>query len=195
MTEAMASGSPLRRDQATAVMARITSAAVAVIESGAEPTMRAVAAEAQISERTIYRYYPTRDDLYAAVGEALRHRASAPLPEEVSGLEAYVHALFSTFDANARLTRALVTASWLPTGESRPRNLAGMRKLFDAAFPKAPRAERESAAATLRVLCSAAGWAYLADCGFDLAASVRHVTWVLRNTLTKLEAPRGGSHA
>jgi AcrR family transcriptional regulator len=191
----MAYNSALRRDQASAVRERILVATIEVIEAGEEPSMRSVARAAEISERTVYRYFASREELFAAVVPLLRERASAPMAEEVAALPDYVRRLFSTFDQNARLARALTTSSWAPMNVSRPANLQALRKLIDAGFPDAAQTERESAAAGLRVLYSAAGWAYLTDCGFDREASIRHVQWITRTVLEKLGSRPGGTHA
>lgn len=195
MAGAVTPASTLRRDQASAVRARIVAAAIAVIEAGAEPTMRGVAHAAAISERTVYRYFASLEELQAAVVHQLRDRASAPMADDVDGLPDYVRRLFTTFDANAALTRALATARWAPTSVTRPANLRALRKILDAAFPRAPRADRESAAASLRVVYSATGWAYLADCGFGREASIRHAQWLTTAALTKLRQLSGGPHA
>lgn len=191
----MTGASALRRDQANAVRERILAATLEVIEEGEEPNMRSVAHAAEISERTVYRYFPSREDLHAAVLPLIRERASAPMAAHVDGLPDYVRRLFTTFDRNPRLTRALTTATWWSLGTSRIANLQALRALIDAGFPAAPRASRESAAASLRVLYSAAGWAYLADCGLDLEASIRHVQWVTTTVLDELRRARGGADA
>jgi AcrR family transcriptional regulator len=195
MADRVTGGSSLRRDQARAVRERIVSAAVAVIEAGDEPTMRAVAQAAEISERTLFRYFASRDELLAALSPALRGRASTPMADDVEALPDYVRRLFSTFDQNARLTRALATAKWWPAHVTRSENLEALRKIIDAAFPRAPRSDRASAAASLRVLYSAVSWVYLADCGFDVAASIRHVQWNTKKVLEELRRLSGGHHA
>lgn len=191
----MSGVSVLRRDQANAVHDRLVEAAIAVIESGEEPNMRSVAAAAQVSERTIYRYFPTRDDLKAALMVVLKERVSAPLPGELDGLEGYARQLFTNFARNAQLTRALTLAHWASPRESRQANLRALRALIDAAFPGAPKSERASAAASLRAILSASGWVYLDDCGFDLEASIGHVTWLVRTVLARLREQSGGARA
>lgn len=191
----MTSDSALRRDQASAVRERILTAAIALIEDGEEPNMRSVAIAAEISERTVYRYFASREELHAAVMPRLRSRASAPMADAVSDLEDYIRVLYTTFDRNARLVRALLTARELPRNKTRSENLRALRKIIDAAFPGAPAADRESAAASLRVPLSAAGWAYLADCGMDLEQSITHVQWVTRVVIEKLRDLGGGKHA
>jgi AcrR family transcriptional regulator len=187
----------LREEQAHAVSRRILLGALAVIEEGGDPHMRAVAAAAGISERTIYRYFPSRDELHAALMPELRARASAPMAESVSGLEQYVVDLFTTFDQNQKLVRALVAGSWAQRHftQTRSANLDALQAIIDEAFPTVPAATRRSAAASLRVPLSGAGWLYLAHCGFDVETSVAHVQWLVRAVLEKLDRSRGGSHA
>jgi AcrR family transcriptional regulator len=185
----------LRSDQARAVRERILLAALAEVEAGGEPTMRAVARRAGVAERTIYRYFTTREALQEAVLHEIRTRSSAPMAESVDGLADYLRELFTTFDRNRRLVRVLLTAPWSPTPVTRPRNLEALRRLLDAAFPGAPEADRASAAASLRVLYSAAGWLYLADCGLDLEASIRHVHWNTEVVLARLREASGAQHA
>lgn len=157
--------------------------------------MRSVALAAAISERTIYRYFPSREELDLALQPEIQSRVSAKMADDITGLEDYAERLFSAFEANEQLARALVTARWVPTAKTRPANLRALRKLIDEAFPRAPRADRESAAAVLRVPLSAAGWAYLKDCGVDLPASIRHVRWLIRTVLAQLEKSKGDRHA
>ena len=190
----MAFVSTLRRDQAAAVRERIIRAAMDVIEGGEEPTMRSVARAAEISERTLYRYFASIEDLHAGILPVLQQRASAPMAANVDGLPAYIRALFSNFDQNARLARALVTARWAPTSVTRPANLRALRAIIDEAFPETPSKERASAAASLRVLYSAVAWAYLADCGLDVESSIRHVQWNTKTVLAELRR-RGETHA
>jgi AcrR family transcriptional regulator len=195
MTDALTEAPTLRRDLAAAVRERILVAALQVIEAGEEPTMRAVAKAAEVSERTVYRYFASREELLTGLVPRLRERASAPIAERVDGLPDYVRRLFTTFEANARLARALATAAWVPTSVTRAANLKALQSVIDAAFPAAPEADRASAAAGLRALYSAAGWAYLTDCGFGLEESIRHVQWLTGAALEKLKKDSGGEDA
>jgi AcrR family transcriptional regulator len=187
-------GPTLRRDQADAVRQRVLSAAIRVIENGGEPTMRSVAQEAQIAERTLYRHFPSRDDLQVALIPLLNERVSAPMAQHIEELPDYIERLFTAFSRNAVLARALTRATWVPTHVSRSENLRALRKLIDASFPDAPQSDRKSAAASLRVLYSAAGWVYLTDCGCSLAASITHVRWVTKTVLDRLCQSSGGNN-
>lgn len=176
---------------------RIIDAAVEVIESGHEPTMRSVAKQAGVSERTMYRYFPARDDLFAALTPVLRVRASAPMAESVDGLETYARRLFTTFDADAELVRALVAAPWASAAfrKSRPEHLRALESVLTRAFPDVPPADRRNAAATLRVALSGAGWVHLCDLGFSLQQTINHARWLIRTIIGNLEAAQGGTHA
>ena len=58
--------SPLRAAQAAATTQRILEAVGAVLERGDEPTFAHVADAAGCQERTVYRHFPTKEDLAAA---------------------------------------------------------------------------------------------------------------------------------
>jgi AcrR family transcriptional regulator len=178
----------LRDAQVAATRERLVEAAVELIESGLEPTMRAIAKQARAGERTVYRYFPTREDLEKAVGERLRGRVSAVPPASVDGLEAYVEELFGRFAANRELLAAILTARWVRAKyqTTRPRNLAAFIALFEQAFPDAPAAERRAAAAAMRVPLSGTGWMYLADCGWSDEEILAQGRWVVRQALDTL---------
>ncbi len=180
--------SGLRGEQTDAVRERLLVAALAVIEGEREPTMRAVAAEAGVAERTVYRYFASRDALYEALRPRFQGRAGVPLCAEAHGLEAYVRALYTTFEDNRALVMALVMAPWAVPflQRSRADNLRALGALLDTAFPGAPASERASAAAALRMPLSAAGWSYLTAAGLDLEASIGHVQWLVRTVLDAL---------
>src|SRR2546423_2456900 len=106
--------SPLREEQAAATRERILGALrdLIVEEHPANVTMADVAKRAKVSERTVYRHYPTREELFQALfvwavtaGEDLSPlRASDP-----AGLVAIVHRMFPLLEANADIVRALNT--------------------------------------------------------------------------------------
>jgi AcrR family transcriptional regulator len=193
----MTGGLSLREQQNHAVRERLVAGAIAVIEAGEEPNMRSVAREAGVSERTIYRYFASREELAAAVVPVLRTRASAPMAESASGLEDYARDLFTVFLQNEKLVRALVSSRPLaPTFEkSRKKNLAKLQEVLDRAYPGAPESARRAAALALRVPISGAGWVYMADCGFSNEESIAHACWMIRTVLGKLEQQCGDSDA
>ncbi len=58
--------SPLREAQAAATRDRILDAVATLFERGDDPTYGAIAAVAAVQERTVYRHFPSKDDLYRA---------------------------------------------------------------------------------------------------------------------------------
>lgn len=187
----------LRQEQAQAARERIVEAAVAVIEAGQEPTMRSVAKKAGVSERTMYRYFPARDDLFGALTPILAARASAPMAESVEGLEDYAEALFSAFAAAPQLIKALGAAPWATPvfRQTRSQHLRALESILGDAFPDVPRTTRRNAAAALRVALSGSGWIHLCDLGFSLQQSIDHAQWLIRTVIGNLEVARGGTHA
>lgn len=171
-------------------------AAVSLLESGQEPTMRAVAQHAHVGERTIYRYFATHQELVAAVVPLLKGRAGVAFCATFGELPAYARDLYSVFERNRALNTALLTAGWAVAylHTSRRQNLEQMTALVDAAFPRAPRAERAAAAATLRTVLSASGWFYqCVSCGVPVAEAIRHVEWLVHLVQQRLGRASHGS--
>lgn len=162
--------------------------------------MRSVAAAAGVAERTIYRYFASREALHEAVHARLKGRAGAPLCASESELEAYAGELFAVFEANRELISSLLTAPWAaPTMRgTRRENLVALRALIDAAYPAAPEADRAAATSSLRVLLSGAGWHYLrVACGLEAAEVLAHVRWSIGAVRAQLSGAtrrgRGGA--
>jgi AcrR family transcriptional regulator len=187
MTDTMSSEvlPSLRSANANATRQRLIEAAVAVLESGNECTMRSVAVAAKVSERTIYRYFESRDVLAIAVRDHLRASFGVVFPETLDGLGEYVERLFGMFEQRPELITSLVAqaAGSLRTefDDSRSTNLELLRNLLDAAFPNAPAADRACAAQSLRSQISGAGWFYLrVSCGVDNDEIIRSGKWAIR---------------
>jgi AcrR family transcriptional regulator len=171
--------------------AELLEASVRLIERGEEPTMRSVAQEAGISERTIYRYFATRRALEDAVTDALRPRLGAPLCSTVDELDAYIADLFGVFEENRPLTVATVTAAWTQPGlsRSRSRNLEALTELLSDGYPDADPQELAAAAATLRTVASGAGWVYQrVSCGLPNEIVTANAQWLARVVLDRLSA-------
>ena len=154
--------SPLRVSQAAATRERIVAACVALMQRGADLTYASVAAQAEVQERTVYRHFPKKEDLEAAlwdwIVQRLTHADFAARDEEQ--LVAAMRESFAGFDADAPLIQAMLHS---PQGLDVRRRQQPMRRAMfeacvDSAVPGAPPPVRERAAAVLQVLYSAASW-------------------------------------
>jgi len=154
--------SPLRESQAAATRERIVAACVALMQRGDDLTFAAVAARAGVQERTVYRHFPRREDLEAAlwgwIVQNLTHADFAASGEEQ--LIAAMRRSFAGFDADAALIAAMLHS---PQGldvrrRQQPKRRAMFEACADGVIPGAPQAVRGRAAAVLQVLYSAASW-------------------------------------
>jgi AcrR family transcriptional regulator len=93
--------SPLRREQAEQTRARIVGAALDLIVGGVEGlTMPDVAKAAGVALRTVFRHFPTRDDLLDAVWQALQVRMGhTPDLTTLDELTDFVPGLFARYGA------------------------------------------------------------------------------------------------
>ena len=189
--------SSLRRDQVEATKARILSAMAALMDEGGgqEPTNRAVAERAQVTEVTIYRHFPSREVLLRALWSHLNREAGvdAGLPESAAQLRAKIAPLFASFDASpAQIVARLTTAQ----GRAARASLDGERReaflaVAAEAAPDLPADQRSKAAAALQLLYSGYAWLSLRE-QWDLTGqdAVDAVAWATDALLDALE--RGG---
>lgn len=150
--------SPLRREQMEQTRSRIVGAAVDLIVGGVEGlTMQEVAKAAGVALRTVFRHFPSRDDLLDAVWQALQVRmGDTPDLATLDELTGFVPELFGRYAAMEDQIRGAMFAR---TFESSRRRLGAdrarkMRRAVAAQFPggdERSRAMAASAAYTLTV--------------------------------------------
>ncbi len=172
-------------------MASIIGAAIALMTEGEEPTMRAVARFVGISERTVFRYFANHETLMMACLPALAQRISAPRPDHVSGLPAYVETLYARFAEHEQLVHALAHAAWAAPllEQTRRGHYRALCDLLAADFPRATTETVEAAAANLRVVVSGAGYVHLRACGLTPEQSLASALWLLDRALHALATP------
>ncbi len=128
-----------------------------------ELSMRAVARHVGISERTVFRYFPARDELLDAVAqEASRRLDLPPHPTTVEELLAYPALAFARFEATAALTKAALHSELydrIRTADAHDRG-AAIRELVDRLAPARAERERKLAAANIRYFQIATTWHY-----------------------------------
>jgi AcrR family transcriptional regulator len=159
--------SPLRAAQAAATRARILEAMADVIEQGQDATYAAIAAAADVQERTVYRHFPTKDELYAAFWQHVhehRIRSSFSATDRASLLDLVAQS-FRGFDRNPELVRAMLhsqqgLAVRLAPNDERQRMFAAV---IATERPELGPEEQRRAAAAAQVLYSATAWEYLRE--------------------------------
>jgi AcrR family transcriptional regulator len=154
--------SPLREEQSAATHSRILEACVALLQAGDSLTYGAVAAEAGVQERTVYRHFPTKEDLETAVWNwILEHVTHVDFsPATMDDLVDSVRRSFAGFDAGAPLIQAMLRSR--EGLDVRLRQQPSRQSMFetcvDQASPGLDSQKRRQAAAALQVLYSATAW-------------------------------------
>jgi AcrR family transcriptional regulator len=182
------------------VRQRVLAGVAQVLDRGEALTFAAVAPAAGVPERTIYRHFPTREALLAAVYTWVNQRlgVDGERPTDAEGLARLVRQAFGGFDAMAPVIRELLLAP-----EGRSARLAANPERQRAALAivrhEAPGLDPASArrvAAVLQLLTAAATWQALREYwGLDGAeaaeASVLASELILEGARCRERAVRG----
>jgi AcrR family transcriptional regulator len=142
-----------------------------------------VARRSGVSLRTVYRYFPTRDDLLAAAGEWIADRFLDPsLPERVDELSANYAGNAARFDEHEQLFRAMALTS---AGRSirstrREQRLEKLRDALHEVTAGLPAAEARRAFAVFAYLNNMLAWVTMRDeAGLDGKESGAAVAWAM----------------
>jgi AcrR family transcriptional regulator len=152
-----------RLQQATQA-AIVQAATDAVVEQGlAKLTNAEVAARAGMAERTVYRYYATRELLVKDIAAEVGRRLSAPqVPLKLADLHDFVKRLYGAFEQQPALTReALSSDLYIHIRDNQAlERWQQLRQLLAAHWPALPAERRELAVINLRFLLTATSWNY-----------------------------------
>ena len=155
-----------------------------------ELTVRAVAARARISERTVFRYFATRDAFLEAVAtEVTSHMDLPPNPGTMGELLNYPDTLYCRFEAKAALTTAALHTELFPLMRSAQaqQRWEAVRKIIDAHAPKRSGHDRKLAAANIRYVLSATTWHYYRFYfGFGLGETIECARTAVRQAVEGL---------
>lgn len=190
---------PLRERQAEQVRVAVLDAVVAELETKNvdDIVMADVAAQAGVSLRTLYRYFPDRPALLHAAGEHLY--GSLGVPVHITG-PADISASF--LDAARRLsTRPALTRALVQTTAGREARSAARGQRVEAIRAAlAPLTEGVDpdtarwATAVLAHLCSAVSWVTITgDSGLDDSDAQQAVAWAIDTLVAALRETREGT--
>jgi AcrR family transcriptional regulator len=180
--------SPLRAEQMEQTRLRILEATTEVLADPAsdEVTIPLVAKRAQVSLRTVYRHFATREALFDAWAEWVDERLQIHLhsyPESAEELPAFAGELYRSYDESASLVRAMLVSRAGRAVRERTRyrrqrvfNRA-MRELTAGLEPK----ERARVLAVVYLLVSAPAWQAMREqSGLDGVEAGKAAAWALR---------------
>ncbi len=191
MLRAMASVS-LREQYAAATRERILSAVADLVERGEleELTVPAVAEASGVSLRTIYRYYPTREDLMEAAGrwigdELLKH----PYPRDLDEVADLFEAGCRDFDERPGLARALALSQLgqRVRGYRRRERLEAIGRALREEVGGVDEQELRHAEAVLAYLHNIIAYTVLREeCGMSGEEIGRAIAWAIRTLVEDL---------
>ena len=179
--------SPLRAEQAAATRDRIVDATVALLQDNDVSAfgMQDVADCAGVAVRTVYRAFPTKDDLIAGVMDALKERfeaAAGDPPTTAEEVAASVgRAVRAVFTVEPLYRALFATAAGR---EMHARTSGARRPMVEAAFAEelaglsAEQAEQFSA--VVHLVTSSRGVLFLKDyAGLDANGATAAVSWAV----------------
>jgi AcrR family transcriptional regulator len=191
MLRAMRSVS-LREQYAAATRERILSAVADLVERGEleELTVPAVAEASGVSLRTIYRYYPTREDLMEAAGrwigdELLKH----PYPSDLDEVADLFEAGCRDFDERPGLARALALSQLgqRVRGYRRRERLEAIGRALREEVGGVDEQELRHAEAVLAYLHNIIAYTVLREeCGMSGEEIGRAIAWAIRTLVEDL---------
>jgi AcrR family transcriptional regulator len=189
--------SPLRRQRAIETRERIVSAGCRLLKRSPVRdwralTMRGVAEQAEVNERTVYRYFGNERGLRDAVMHRLEQEAGIDLEgmrlQDVSGIAGRILAHVSSYP-----TRPKVPLDPTLT-DAHVRQRTALLGAVHESTVQWPQRDRRAAAALLDVLWSVASYERLvSDWDMDHDQAVRTLTWAIdlvRRTVESGERPR-----
>jgi AcrR family transcriptional regulator len=188
----MASSTTIRERQATIVHEVILDALADLLESE-DPetiTMARVAGHADVSLRTLYRYFPTREDLFGAVGDHVVARLG--LPPDINGADD-ISANFLESSARGakhpKLIRSMLDTSLgrRARADHRRRRIDGVGNALAQLTSHLDPSEAQSQAGAIIYLASLNAWVTISEeCNLSSDDARRGVAWAIDTLVAEL---------
>jgi AcrR family transcriptional regulator len=179
--------SQLRKTQSYETRRRILDATVRVMADGlAGLYIPAVAREAGVSIATVYRHFPTKRDLLAAMYPHIASRMgidSIPQPQSLDDVRPWVRAIVERYDALDDVSRAAMASPGAAAVRhaTMPARYERIRGLADSTAPKLKRADGDRITRLLVVLSSSASVRMWRDhLGLSPDEIAEEVDWIVR---------------
>lgn len=187
--------SPLREQQADGTRSRILDATKRVMAGGfANVSIPAVAREAGVSVPTVYRHFPTKQDLLDALYPHAVRRLGLPQPTPVASLDelrAAVRHYAEQLDAFDEVTRAAMASP--ASMEARERSIARrgeyFRPLAESVDTALTPSDRDRLVRLVTVLTTSGSLRMWHDhLGLGIEETAAEVEWVVRAAIAAMRA-------
>src|SRR3954454_12853208 len=187
--------SPLRRQQQEATRDRIVDAAADLLDEGSPTSMGAVAERAGVSERTVYRHFPTGAELFAAVFASVTSIGEMNEPQSADELADLSFEVFARYERRPEVIRALNGSAM--SAETRTQRAGARRRMVQHALADATTGldepDRQRLEAAVHVLSSSNAYLHLRDFwDMDAEQSADVVAWAVR-ALVRAVVTEGGT--
>jgi len=157
-----------------------------------EISFKKVAERAEISPRTMFRYFNNREAFLDALTARLYDELDLPgIPDNVQALSDYITLLYQKLEAQPRKVMVLLSADLLPrvlntTAKAR---FEALQQLLHKAYPDTAKTEIMKTAANLRYVMSASSWRYYRmHFDFDLTTSIECAQMLVSQAIVHLES-------
>lgn len=156
-----------------------------------ELSFKVVSDKAEISQRTMFRYFRSRESFLDALTERLYGELNLPtVPDSVDALPDYITMLYEKLDAQPRKVMVLLSADLLPRvlNTTAKQRLATLEALLTQTYPNASKHDIKKTAANLRYVMSASSWRYYRiHFGFDSTMATECARMLVHQSIRYLE--------
>ena len=181
----MPAASSLRDRQAAVIREAILDALVARLDhdNPNDVAMPQVAADAGISVRTLYRYFPTREAMFDAVGDHVVARLG--LPREIDGADDIAPMFLESARLGATSPQLVRAMLWTRLGRRarsphRRRRVAAITAALAEVTSHLPAAEARRREAAIVYLCSLPAWITVSEeCELSAEDARRGIAWAI----------------
>lgn len=157
-----------------------------------ELSFKKVSERAEISQRTMFRYFRTRDAFLDALTARLYGELDLPdIPESVDSLADYIAKMYQKLDAQPRTVMVLLSADLLHRiiNTSAKARFEALQQLLTIAYPSVAKSEIIKTAANLRYVMSASSWRYYRmHFNFDLTTSIECAQMLVCQSIAHLDS-------
>lgn len=178
--------SPLRAEQAAATRIRIIDGAVALLQNGdAGFGMQDVATEAGVSVRTVYRAFPTKDDLLAGVLGEIKTRferaAGSPPTTREELIASIPGAVKAVYELDPLYRALFATAAGQETHRATAgERLASVERAFEEGLEVLAERQRRLVVSLLYLVTSSKSVLWLHDyAGLNVGEATEAVSWAV----------------